>query len=267
MSLTKAELIDIPGGPGVTGGIVAGSGFTTNAEGQLILTGTGTAVTKLIAGPGIQISPVSGIGQVTVTYAGAAAGTFASGTTMAFYQGAAPIGWRRVSTVDDAAIRIVSTTSGGSTGGSYGFSTVWKSYTPSGFTILNASTPPQNTTSVSISATATTTWATDRSSNTTINSSTMATHPHGTAGGGDGGTWNFNTGGTFRKAGDPNTSTSAGSSNSHNHPVSGSVSLTPQNSTHLHQVAFNGETDPLTITGVPLDLTLSYADVIICKKD
>ena len=50
---------------------------------------------------------------------------FPAGTQMLFVQAAAPTGWTKQTTVNDAAIRIVSGTTGGTTGGSVAFSTAF----------------------------------------------------------------------------------------------------------------------------------------------
>ena len=52
---------------------------------------------------------------------------FPAGTQMLFVQAAAPTGWTKQTTVDDATIRIVSGTTGGQTGGSVAFSTAFVS--------------------------------------------------------------------------------------------------------------------------------------------
>ena len=60
---------------------------------------------------------------------------FPAGTQMLFVQAAAPTGWTKQTTVNDATIRIVSGTTGGNTGGSVAFSTAFvadKSITLSG---------------------------------------------------------------------------------------------------------------------------------------
>lgn len=54
-----------------------------------------------------------------------------SGTTMAFFQAAAPTGWTQVTTHNDKALRIVSGVGGGS-GGSVAYSTVFSARTLSG---------------------------------------------------------------------------------------------------------------------------------------
>ena len=50
---------------------------------------------------------------------------FPAGTQMLFVQAAAPTGWTKQTTVNDATIRIVSGTTGGNTGGSVAFSTAF----------------------------------------------------------------------------------------------------------------------------------------------
>ena len=50
---------------------------------------------------------------------------FPAGTQMLFVQAAAPTGWTKQTTVNDATIRVVSGTSGGKTGGTTAFSTVF----------------------------------------------------------------------------------------------------------------------------------------------
>ena len=53
---------------------------------------------------------------------------FPSGTTLLFYQAAAPTGWTQVTTHDNKALRVVSGTGGGS-GGSTAFTSVFASRT------------------------------------------------------------------------------------------------------------------------------------------
>lgn len=62
-----------------------------------------------------------------------------AGTVSLFYQSAAPAGWTTVSSLNDYALRIVSG-SGGNTGGSAAFSTVFQTQTPSGSLSLTGST-------------------------------------------------------------------------------------------------------------------------------
>ena len=70
-----------------------------------------------------------------------------SGTVMPFYQASAPTGWTQVTTLNDYAIRIVSS-AGGSTGGSVAFSTAFASQTVAGTvgnTTLSSAQMPSHT--------------------------------------------------------------------------------------------------------------------------
>jgi hypothetical protein len=70
---------------------------------------------------------------------------FASGTTLLFYQASAPTGWTKQTTHNDKALRVVSGTGGGS-GGSTAFTSVFASQTPSGsITVTNNSFTLSNT--------------------------------------------------------------------------------------------------------------------------
>lgn len=74
--------MESPGGPGVTGAVKAGTGIDISADGTISATGT-AGVSKLIAGSNITLSPTSGIGDVTISAIGGAAGvtTFSGGST------------------------------------------------------------------------------------------------------------------------------------------------------------------------------------------
>jgi hypothetical protein len=57
MPLAKVQLMESPGGPGVTGAVKAGSGITISADGTISATSGGGGITQLTAGAGITISP------------------------------------------------------------------------------------------------------------------------------------------------------------------------------------------------------------------
>lgn len=59
-------------------------------------------------------------GNVTLS-----ASAFPSGTKMLFHQSAAPTGWTKQTSIDDSALRVVSGDTGGGTGGSVAFSTLF----------------------------------------------------------------------------------------------------------------------------------------------
>ena len=62
---------------------------------------------------------------VKEAYDKADAATFPKGTRLLFHQAAAPTGWTKQTTINDAALRVVSGTTGGDTGGSLAFSTLF----------------------------------------------------------------------------------------------------------------------------------------------
>ena len=88
-----------PGGPGVIGAVKAGAGIAITSDGTISTTGDPSG--------------------------------FPAGTTTLFGQASAPTGWTKVTQYDNYALRLVSG-SGGTTGGSNGFTTAFGSYTPQG---------------------------------------------------------------------------------------------------------------------------------------
>lgn len=61
MPLAKVQLMEVPGGPGVTGAVKAGSGITIGPDGTISATGGGGgAVNKVTGGTGITVSPETG---------------------------------------------------------------------------------------------------------------------------------------------------------------------------------------------------------------
>ena len=151
--------------------------------------------------------------------------TFVPGTSMLFYQSAAPIGWTKQS-INDKALRVVSG-SGGSTGGTTAFSTVFTERTPAGamsgatdsHTLIESQIP-------SHTHTITTTMVLG----TTDNSRQTRTVDGGAFVNGTQPTWTAaNTGG---------------------------------NQGHTHDISANA-----VFTGTAMDFDVQYADIIICTKD
>lgn len=62
---------------------------------------------------------------VKTAYDAGVAAAFPTGTRLLFHQEAAPTGWTKLTTVNDAVLRVVSGTTGGGTGGSLAFSTLF----------------------------------------------------------------------------------------------------------------------------------------------
>jgi len=79
-------------------------------------------------------------------YAAIAAAMFPSGTVMSFFQAAAPTGWTQVTTYNDAALRVVSGTGGGSRTVGQAFSTAVAGGTVDGTSISKAQLPSYNLT-------------------------------------------------------------------------------------------------------------------------
>jgi hypothetical protein len=77
---------------------------------------------------------------------------FPAGTQLMFVNAAAPIGWVRVSTFDDALMRIVGSAAPGS-GGSNGFVATFNSQTVVGNTTITTATMPAHTHTGAASAT------------------------------------------------------------------------------------------------------------------
>ena len=134
--------------------------------------------------------------------------TFPAGTTMAFYNAAAPLGWTKVTTLNDVTIRIVNGTGGTSSVGGQAFSTATASGTVDGHAISTAEMPVH------------------------AHGVTDPTHLHNIQGYGSGGNGNYlNAGAVASPVGSQNTASSstgitiqnAGSGNAHTHTFTSSA--------------------------------------------
>jgi len=123
--VTGSGTITLAGTLAVTNG---GTGLTTTpSNGQIdIGNGTGFSRATLTAGSGISIT--NGAGSITLT--ATAQQPFAPGTIIVFGQTAAPTGWTKITTYDNAALRIVSGSA--ASGGSVDFTTAFASQAVSG---------------------------------------------------------------------------------------------------------------------------------------
>jgi hypothetical protein len=124
----------------------AGTLDSGNATGS-----TGKASSTTTTAPGIP-SPYGNTGANIVSNGTqwVAGGPFAAGTTLLFYQAAAPTGWTQVTSINDVGLRIVSS-AGGTTAGTTAFSTVFTNQTPTiGATTLSTSQIPSHQHAVSI---------------------------------------------------------------------------------------------------------------------
>ena len=137
-----------------TNHIATTSWVTTHVAGKKFLPLAGGTMTGMLTLKG---NPTANLQAATKQYVdttvstATANGAFPSGTKMLFHQAAAPTGWTKVTTINDAALRVVSGTTGGSTSGSTAFSTLFaggQAVTLSGnvgATTLNTSQMPAHT--------------------------------------------------------------------------------------------------------------------------
>jgi hypothetical protein len=248
--------------------VIGGGTGATSATAYAVQCGgtTSTAAHQSVASVGTsgQVLTSNGAGALP-TFQTAAA--FATGTVLLFYQSAAPTGWTQVTTagLNDSALRVVTST-GGTTGGSVGFTTAFASQTPAGTVSVSASAgtlATANTTatgsvvlgsggSVSAYTLSTseipahahsiTTYYDNNVAGTAINSFTQfvyaATNYTNNAGGGGSHAHGFTNpayvfGGT-----------------AHNHTITGSPSITSS-----------------TFTGTAINLAVKYLNIILCSKD
>lgn len=190
---------------------------------------------------------ITGVLPVANGGTGSSTGLIASGTAMMFKQTAAPTGWTKVTTDNDAALRVVSGTA--STGGTVAFTTAFASQAVNG--------------------------TVGTSGATTLTSSQIPAHTHGFSGTSSGQSANHqhsmfdNSAGTTVNPG-PNgylvynmgaggNATGINGVN-HTHTYSGTTDNgTGGGSSHTHSGG--------TFTGTAINLAVKYVDVIVATKD
>jgi hypothetical protein len=217
---------------------------------------------------GVSVTPAPG--DNTTKYAttafvqAALAAYIPSGTKVLFYQASAPTGWSQVTTVNDAAIRIVSGTGGGATGGNT-FSSTFVSQAVTG--------------SVSIST------ATGTVGGTALSIAQLPAHNHG-----------INDGGHTHTVNDPSHAHSMnppyvysgtgqaviggsgvgfGGITATQNALTGiylssattgiSIQNTGSGATHSHSLSMNPQSGAFSGNAIPLNV--KYVDVIICSKN
>ena len=198
-------------------------------------------------------------------------------TKMLFVQAAAPTGWTKVVTNDNAALRIVSGGTGGAAGGTANFTTAFASRTPTGsntaVALSLAELPPHSHTQQGGFNTGTV--SSDHSHFFSVNSGgRSAAHSHSiygpfltnlshdTSGEGD---YTVNGGGFTHQSGTE--------SADHFHGVSGNTGGISAN--HTHAVFLSGQTANAgsgaahnhTWTGAAMDFAVKYVDAIVCSLD
>lgn len=169
--------------------------------------------------------------------------SFEDGTTMIFFQSAAPAGWVKETGHNNKAIRIVSG-NGGGFGGSVDFLSALKSQTITG-TVSNTKAGG----SVSIG-------------NTSITLSQSASHRHRGAPNANTGSWKSFFGVTAGGG-----STWAATSGAYNTAYAALTDYQGGNGAHGHSAAFSGVTHGHNLSGDAIDLAVKYIDAIICRKE
>ena len=215
-----------------------------------------------------------------------------AGTNVLFYQAAAPTGWSQLTTVNDAAIRIVSGVGGGAAGGN-NFSTTFVAQAVSGSVSISSITGTVGGTALTTTQIPTHSHSasvTDPGHSHGVND---PTHAHGVYDPGHhhGAPWGESYNGPFGIYAGPgynganssdnnnylwNTSTNgtnigvygAATGISLNATTTGvgvSIGNTGSGGTHTHSLTMNPASG--TFTGSPIPMNVKYIDVIICSKN
>jgi hypothetical protein len=178
------------------------------------------------------------------------ASAFPSGVSMLFVQTTAPVGWTKVTTHNNKALRVVSGTAG--SGGSVGFTTAFASQ---GVTGTISSTTAGGSVGVSVGGSS----FSGTVGATTLSIAQIPYHNHtlfysatGLGGGG----------GSFVNGPTDLTGTNyTGDGGSHSHSFSGTTSAPSASG------SFTGSSHNHTFSGTAIDLAVAYVDIIIATKD
>ena len=250
----------------ITSGVWNGTDIALAAGGtNASLTASAGAVAYSTASA-IAFTGVGTSGQV-LTSSGTSAPTWAtifpSTTAMLFAQATAPTGWTKSTTHNDKALRVVSGTSGGSSGGTVVFSTAFSSKAVSGS--ISSTTATGTISSVT---------ATGTVGSTVLTVDQIPSHQHFIAGPG-GSTAaalsssnytdfsvNYSTNNNYILYGnaagaDRGLTSATGGGLGHTHTFTGNA--------HAH--TFTGDAHSHTFTGTAIDMAVQYVDIIIATKD
>jgi hypothetical protein len=197
---------------------------------------------------------------------------FPTGTQMMFVNAAAPLGWTRVTTFDDALLRIVGSTTPGS-GGSNGFVATVNGQTGTGTGSTGTGSTGTGTTGTANTGTGTTgtgTTGTGTSGSTSLTTANLASHLHqefvsttGCSGNTVQAAVGTNSVGTNSNTG------SQGSGTGHTHTVPGlSVPGLSVPALTIPGLSIPALTIPaLTVPSLSVSFSIKYVDALIAKKN
>lgn len=224
---------------------------------------------------------VTGVLPVANGGTGSSSALVPSGTYMLFGQTAAPTGWTKITTNNNAALRVVSGSA--STGGTVDFTTAFASQAVSGTVGTTGSTTAtnQNTTATGTVGTTGSTTVTGTVGGTTLSTAQMPSHNHP---GIDSGGLSNGVGGLgspdylrslfYRALADTYgiafVTLYTGGSGSHDHSFSGGAHTHTSGAftgtAHTHTQDAHTHTGG-TFTGTAINLAVKYVDVIMATKD
>ena len=213
----------------------------------------------------------STVNFTNATVSGLNISAFPSGTRLLFQQTAAPTGWTKDTTHNNAALRVVSGTAG--SGGTVNFTSAFTTQGVSGSVggqVASGTIGSQTAGgTVSFSGTVGSTTLTESQMPTHSHTPTNSTHafatndfPTGSSG------WSFIPTGAVNsnsnmQANGGNRTATTGINNSHNHTFSSSVGFTGD----PHGHTFTGTSHNHSFSGTSIDLSVKYVDTIIATKD
>jgi len=269
MPINTIQLLAPPGGPGVIGGIKAGTNVSITGDGRVNATSGTPGVTSVSGSNGVSVS--SSTGNVTVNAITAAAQPFQTGTTILVLNSTAPPGYTRLTSQDNYALRVVSG-SGGGTGGSVDFTTAFNNITPTGTYNVGGITISGTTGSGTINPSGNYSVTNAALGGVTLDTNTFANHNHTVfMANNDGPAGSYCS--VFEDKGNIDLGTTrptdfSNASQSHNHGIpdkSATWNLDPK--THTHTWNATSANSSQNFSGNNLNVQVKYIDAILCSKN
>lgn len=266
MALNKAQLMAVPGGPGVVGSVKAGQNVVIDPDGTINCPqggGVFGGVYKIQVGPGLAIDPPSGTGAVTLYYAVPVPTPFETGTTVVIANAAAPTGWTKLTTADNAAFRVVAGVGGG-VGGSLNFTDVYKSQAVGGTTVAAVASDVSGTTDEgSWTPRGNINFAGVTLQGTSLSVGQTPSHFH---------TWTQMAGGGVRAGSGGNWGVGSRESDgqgggAHAHGGGGTVAVGGAAIPHVHDYIMSVGVQAGVYAGTAFNMSIQYIDSIIVRKN